>query len=79
MQLRALFWPDVQAVIDDPKEVFFDGMDEHKRPKWKISGEAADIGDIGDIEIVCAIEFVKNAADETEESETEFITLYWDE
>ncbi len=75
MQMRALFWPDVKAVIDDPTEVFSDGMDEYGRPKWKISGEAADIGDI---EIVCTVESVKNETDETDESETEFIALYWE-
>ena len=43
-------------------------MDEYNRPKWMICGEAA-VG--ADIEIVCAIEI--------DESETEFITLYWED
>jgi hypothetical protein len=74
MHERALFWPDVLAVIDDPDEVHSDAMDDYNRPKWRIIGAAAGIADI---EIVCAIETVKNEAGEDEESETEFITLYW--
>jgi len=73
MQERALFWPDVQAVIHDPTEICSEGMDEYDRPKWRIRGDAADTGEIT---IVCAIEFVKSRMDEAEESETEFITLY---
>ena len=67
MQQRGLFWPDVQAIFDDPTEVRFQGLDTHGRPKWIVRGEAADAGDI---EIVCAIE--------SDESGTEFITIYWD-
>jgi hypothetical protein len=66
MQQRGLFWPDIQAVIDDPEDVRSQGMDEFNRSKWIIVGESA-IGD--DIEIVCAIEI--------DETETEFITLFW--
>lgn len=68
MEERGLFWPDVLAVIDDPQDVRADGMDKHNRPKWIIEGKAAT-GD--DIEVVCAIEI--------DETETEFITLYWDD
>jgi hypothetical protein len=67
MRQRGLFWPDVQAIIDEPKEVSSGGKDEYARPKWVIRGAAA-FG--GDVEIVCAIEI--------DETETEFITLYWD-
>ena len=66
--MRGLFWPDVQAVIDDPYEVRSEGMDKYNRPKWVVGGEAAT----GDkVEIVCAIE--------TDETETEFLTIYWDD
>lgn len=65
MELRGLFWPDVQAVIDDPQDIHSEGLDDYSRPKWIISGKAAS-GD--EIEIVCAVEI--------DETETEFITLY---
>jgi len=68
LEERGLFWPDVRAVIDDPDEVWSQGMDEYGRPKWIVRGEAA-IG--AECEIVCAIEI-----DETG-TQTEFITLYW--
>ena len=68
MEQRGLFWPDVQAVIDDPRGVGSDGMDRYNRPKWKVCGAAADGTEI---EIVCAIEL--------DESETEFITIYWED
>jgi hypothetical protein len=68
MEERGLFWPDVQAVINHPEEVKSQGMDEYGRPKWIIRGEAV-LGD--DIQIVCAIEI--------NQSETEFITLYWED
>jgi hypothetical protein len=67
MEQRGLFWPDVQAVIDDPDDVKSQGMDNYDRPKWIIYGEAA-FGD--NIEIICAIEI--------DETETGFITLYWE-
>ena len=68
MEQRGLFWPDVRAVIGDPDDVRSQGMNEYGRPKWIICGEAA-FG--GDIEIVCAIEI--------DPTETEFITLYWED
>lgn len=68
MEQRGLFWSDVQAVIDDPQDVRSQGMDRFDRPKWVILGEAAT-GD--EIEIVCAIE--------VDDSETEFITIYWED
>ena len=68
MEQRGLFWPDVQAVMDASEDVWSEGMDRYNRPKWIICGEAAN-GD--EIEIVCAIEM--------DESETEFITLYWED
>lgn len=68
MAQRSLFWPDVEAVIDDPTEVRSQGMDGYGRPKWIIGGKATT-GD--EIEIVCVVEI--------DESETEFITLYWED
>jgi hypothetical protein len=67
MRQRGLFWPDVEAVIFDPQDVRSQGLDRFARPKWIIGGEAAT-GDA--IEIVCAIE--------VDDTQTEFITLYWD-
>ena len=68
MEQRGLFWPDVQAVLDDPSEVRGQGMDDYNRPKWIIVGQAV----IGvEIEIVCAVEI--------DDTETEFITLYWED
>lgn len=68
MEQRSLFWPDVQAVIDDPQEVRSQGMDDYDRPKWIVSGEAADGNEV---EIVCAIESNDDGA--------EFITIYWED
>ncbi len=68
MQQRGLFWPDVVAAIEDPKDVRSGGVDNYSRPKWIVRGDAAG-GD--QIEIVCAIEL--------DEGETVFITLYWED
>jgi hypothetical protein len=68
LEQRGLFWPDVQAVIDIPKHVRSQGRDDYDRPKWLIRGVAANDADIS---IVCAIE--------VDESETEFITLFWED
>jgi hypothetical protein len=68
MAQRGLFWPDVRAVIADPKDVRSQGMDDYGRPKWILRGVTA-LGD--DIEIVCAVEI--------DAAETEFITLYWED
>jgi hypothetical protein len=68
MEQRGLFWPDVLAVIEEPEDVRPQGMDRYNRPKWIIPGEPATGGEI---EIVCAIEL--------DETETEFITLYWED
>jgi hypothetical protein len=68
MEQRGLFWPDVLAVIEAPHDVHAEGMDRYNRPRWIIGGPAATGSDI---EIVCAIEI--------DRSETEFITLYWED
>ncbi|MBC7784949.1 MAG: DUF4258 domain-containing protein [Burkholderiales bacterium] len=66
MDQRGLFWPDIQAVIDEPHDVVSCGEDRFDRPKWVVSGRCATDDDI---EIICAIEI--------DNSGTEFITLYW--
>lgn len=68
MEQRGLFWPDIQAVVEDPSGVWAAGMDRDGRPEWIIAGDA---GGLGEIEIVCAIE--------CDDSGTEFITLYWED
>jgi hypothetical protein len=64
---RGLVWPDVLAILDDPHAVRGQGRDRYERPKWLVSGDAAD----GEpIEIVCVL-------DENERGEiTVFITIY---
>ena len=67
MDQRGLFWADVLAVIDHPGGVRYDGPDNLDRPKWIVSGSAAD----GlAIEIVCVLE-VNESGDLTV-----FITMY---
>jgi hypothetical protein len=68
MQQRSLFWPDVQAVIDDPEDVRSQGTDEYNRPKWIVSGEAADGNGV---HVVCAID--------ADDDGTEFITIFWED
>ena len=65
---RGLFWPDIMAVLDDAEDVRSQGLDRFDRPKWIVTGQAADGGQI---EIVCAIE--------SNEDGTEFITIYWED
>ena len=68
MAQRGLFWPDVQALIEDAREIRFEGVDDYSRSKWIIDGFTVDAGQV---EIVCAIE--------VDESGPQFITLYWKE
>jgi hypothetical protein len=68
MAERGLYWADMLAVFDDPTETLSQGMDDYNRPKWIIGGQTAT-GE--EIEIVCAVEL--------DETETVFITLYWQE
>ncbi len=68
MEERGLFWPDVQAVIDDPQDVRSGGMDKYVRLRWIVRGTAAT-GE--EIEIVCAIELDHRGI--------EFLTIYWKE
>ena len=64
-----MFWPDVVAILDEPSDVRGDGVDRFGRPKWRIVGTPAD--DLGDVELVCAIESFPPDS-------TVFITLYWE-
>lgn len=67
MDRRGLVWADVLAVLDEPGAVRDGGRDRFDRPKWLVSGTAAD----GE-----PIEFV--AAMDVDECGrvTVFITLY---
>ena len=69
LEERFLFWPDVEAVVDDPADVESKGLDDFGRPNWAVSGEAADGGDI---EIICAVETDGDRG-------TTFVTLYWED
>ena len=67
MDQRGLVWPDILAVLDDPEDVHDGGPDRFGRPKWVLSGTAAD-GLV--VEIVCVL-------DEDEHGNmTVFITIY---
>lgn len=62
-----LFWPDVLAVLDDPRAVKASGRDRFHRPKWIIVGTAMD----GlPIDLVCALDVDENG------DVTVFITAY---
>jgi len=53
MEQRGLFWSDVLTVLDNPGSVSYAGYDRYHRPKWIISGRAAD----GlPIKIVCVLD-----------------------
>jgi hypothetical protein len=66
---RGLVWPDLLTVIDDPQSVEADGHDEWGRPRWIVSGDAAD----GlAVKLVCVIGH--DAAGKL----TVFITMHWD-
>jgi len=67
MDKRGLVWPDILVVLDRPDDVRDGGPERLSRPKWIITGTAAD----GlPVEIVCVL-------DEDEHGElTVFITIY---
>jgi pentatricopeptide repeat protein len=67
MTRRGLVWADVLAVLDKPAEVRSGGPEKHHRPKWVLTGSAAD----GlEIEFVCVFE------DDEHGNWVLFITLY---
>lgn len=67
---RGAFWTDVASVIDAPRSVKGDGVDESGRSRWVISGKAADGTAMG---LVCAI-----GRDDAGEL-TVFITAFWED
>lgn len=69
MDERGLFWPAVLSVLEAPDEVRPDGVDEHDRPKWIISGEVFE--GLG-VELVCALD------QDSSGRLTVFITIYWE-
>jgi hypothetical protein len=69
MGQRALFLPDVLAVVDDPAEATYDGFDEYRRPKWLVAGKAADGTGVT---TVCVLDMRPTG------HWTKLITIYWD-
>ena len=68
MDERGLVWSDLLAVLDNPDRLRDEGYDQFDRPKWLISGTAAD----GlPVEIICVLDRDKHG------NITVFITLYW--
>ena len=67
MHQRGLFWPDVQAALDDPETVRCQGLDRFGRPKWVVAGRDFD-GWL--IEVVCVLDSDEKG------NHTVFITLY---
>jgi hypothetical protein len=53
MNYRGLVWPDIRAVLESPKDMRPGGKERYGRPKWIVSGTAAD--GLG-IEIVCVLD-----------------------
>lgn len=63
---RDIYWTDVLTVIDSPRSLRGDGVDDAGRPRWLISGTSVD----GiEMEIVCAIG----------RDMVIFITIYWED
>lgn len=67
MDQRGLVWPDILAVVDTPGRVRDGGKDRFGRPKWILSGTAAD----GE-----PIEFVAALDHDERGRVTVFITIY---
>ena len=68
MDKRGLFWPDVLAVLGDPKRVTADGLDSYDRPKWIVGGSTSDGFPI---EVVCVLD------EDSRGRVTVFVTIYW--
>ena len=66
MDERGIVWPDILAVLDQPAMVRADGSDEWGRPRWIVSGHAADAVRLG---FVCVLGH--NARGE--------VTLFWED
>ncbi len=69
MDERAIFWPDVQSVLDSPTFVRSDGLDAFGRARWLVRGVTD--GNLK-MELVCALDSGHGA------DETVFITIYWE-
>jgi hypothetical protein len=69
MDLRGVFWADIQAVIDSAESVEDDGPDRFGRPKWRVRGRTTDRMDLG---IVCVLDRDERGPVAV------FITAYWD-
>jgi hypothetical protein len=69
MDLRGLFWPDIQAVIDSAQLVQSDGLDRVGRAKWRLRGRTTSRLAV---EIVCAMDHDEHG------NLTVLITAYWD-
>jgi hypothetical protein len=69
MDLRGLFWGDVQAAVDSAQDVQYGGLDRFGRPKWRVRGRTTDRLNL---EIVCVLD-----RDDLG-NVTVFITAYWD-
>ena len=66
---RGLVWPDLLTVMAEPADVKADGHDDWSRPRWIISGDAAD----GlAVKLVCVI-----GHDATGKLAV-FITMHWE-
>jgi len=67
---RGVLWADVLSLFDEPSEAREDGVDDHGRARWIVSGEAADGTAMG---VVCAIG--RDRAGEL----TVFVTAFWED
>lgn len=57
MEQRGMVWPDVLAVLDAPGEIRKGGPERFDRPKWIVTGRAAD----GlPVEIVCVLDRLRD-------------------
>ena len=68
MDLRGLFWLDIEAAVESCHEVREYGHDPFGRPRWALAGNATD-GLV--LEIVCALDH------DDAGNLIVFITVYW--
>lgn len=70
MDERGVFWSDVLAMITKPASVQDGGVDDWARPRWIVTGEAADGRPLG---MVCVL------GQDDDGELTVFVTLYWED
>lgn len=70
MEERGVFWADVLAMIGGPADVRGDGFDDWARPRWIVTGVAADGRPLG---MVCVL------GRDNQGQVTVFVTLYWED